>query len=445
MSDIDDDEPPTATSHIQPNSHHDIEDEVQDWKLLGKFNHHITSTSSQSGTTTSSAIPKRGEKEFEPDGTTVQGHSLQESQQAMFDALSNIRGHHIKHKLVGVWVASINQCVILQIRGNFFRDMGTAAGSIMYLNPYEMVYLVERGSLIAYLSNNEFDSWLVKREHNKGSGGGDFDIESKLWALDLEYLYCLAMIDISQYQVYSYLKRLGYILQTPAATAPSVQYHNGKVHNPTLDVSFWLLPRQWGMLAYPTLHTSHFKTKTYFNYTNIYKAITLDLGKIVAPPPKDQLQITYNVWRPTPAFAKKSPPHPDFQLVVVDSSKSTAYLTLPQLQNLQSQLKIKPEGESSKKSAPKKQPRVESKRQLRAKQQAERQSKLDKSIQLRNEYWKRRDLGFKQGGNSIIVAIVNQGVINFINMSTGDFNCEFNKNTLDEIYPGKAHSIIYNE
>ena len=427
MSDIDDDEPPTATSASHANSHHDIEDEVQDWKLLGKR--------ASQPITSSSAIPKRGEKEFEPDGTTVQNKSLQESQQAMFDALSNIRGHHIKHKLIGVWVPKLNQCVILQIRGNFFRDMGIAHGPVMYLNQYETVYLVERGSLIAYLSNEEFETRLDE-------GKSDFDIESKLWALDLEYLYCLTKLDILQYQVYAYLKRLGYILQTPLVK-PSI-IERGKVNLPTLDVSFWLLPRKWGILAYPALHTCHFKTKSYFNFTNIYKAITIDNAPIITTSSNEKLQITYNVWRPTPSFAKKSPPYPDFQLVVVDSSKSTYYLSLSELHNLQLQLQVK-QVEPFAKKPPKKQPRVESKRQIRAKQQAERQSKLDKSIQLRNEYWKRRDLGFKQGSSPVIVAVVNQGVINFINLSTGNFNCNFNKNALDEIYPGKSHSIIHHE
>ncbi|KAI5948980.1 SEN54 [Candida theae] len=424
MSNSDDDEPPTATtSNSQSDNLHDIEDEVQDWKLLG------------ARTSATSAIPKRGEKEFEPDGTAVQNQSLQESQKAMFDALSNERGHHIKHKLIGVWVPKLNQCLILQIRGNFFRDMGVAHGTIMYLNIYETVYLVERGSLIAYLSNKEFEEWM-------GGGGAEFDIENKLWALDLEYLYCLTKVDISQYQVYSYLKRLGYILQTPSST-PAIEKAN--VCNATMDVSFWLLPREWGLIAYPVLHTCHFKTKSYFNYTSIYKAITLNNDKITTTTPKEQLQITYNIWRPTPSFAKKSPPPPDFQLVVIDSSKDTSYMTLSEIQHLQQQLQVKEAGSVNEKKPPKKQPRVESKRQIRAKQQAERQSKLDKSIQLRNEYWKRRDLGFKQGSSPVIVAVVNQGVMNFINLSTGDFSCEFNKEALDEIYPGKAHSIIYHE
>lgn len=67
----------------------------------------------------------------------------------------------------------------------------------------------------------------------------------------------------------------------------------------------------------------------------------MNTEKIVTTKPIDPLQITYNVWRPTPSFAKKSPPHPDYELVVIDSSKDTSYLTLSQLHNLQQQLKAK--------------------------------------------------------------------------------------------------------
>ena len=47
---------------IQTEKTYDIEDEIQDWKFLNKSN-----------------IPKRGEKEFEPDGTTIQSSALEES------------------------------------------------------------------------------------------------------------------------------------------------------------------------------------------------------------------------------------------------------------------------------------------------------------------------------------------------------------------------------
>lgn len=56
---------------------YDVEDEIQDWKFLNK-----------------STIPKRGTKEFEPDGTNYQISALEQSQQTMFQAINNVRGHH---------------------------------------------------------------------------------------------------------------------------------------------------------------------------------------------------------------------------------------------------------------------------------------------------------------------------------------------------------------
>lgn len=74
-----------------------------------------------------SNIPKRGEKEFEPDGTTIQSSALEESQLTMFNALNNIRGHHLKHKLLGVWIeeeeGEEGYCFISHVRGNYFKDL----------------------------------------------------------------------------------------------------------------------------------------------------------------------------------------------------------------------------------------------------------------------------------------------------------------------------------
>lgn len=66
---------------------YDVEDEIQDWKFLNK-----------------STIPKRGTKEFEPDGTNYQISALEQSQQTMFQAINNVRGHHTTKKLIGIWM-----------------------------------------------------------------------------------------------------------------------------------------------------------------------------------------------------------------------------------------------------------------------------------------------------------------------------------------------------
>lgn len=420
---------------IQTEKTYDIEDEIQDWKFLNKSN-----------------IPKRGEKEFEPDGTTIQSSALEESQLTMFNALNNIRGHHLKHKLLGVWIeeeeGEEGYCFISHVRGNYFKDLGKGMkfGNDLHgmkLNNLETIYLAERGSLIVYLNNEEYLNWLNKDEHK----GEEFDIEKKLIALDLEYLYCLLNIPLAKYQVYAYLKRLGYVLQE--FTPKEISIPN---HTPTSDTTrnqFTLWPREWGILSYPIFHSLHFKTKHYFNYTDIFKSIKLNTKPIDYTPPKNPMNITFNVWKPIPNFSKKNPPLPDFQLCVVDTSKNTKFLSLSQIQSLHLQLqsinddempKVIPKLNTTKKENKK----MESKKEIRAKLYAQRQLKLDKSIQLRNEYFKKRDELFKNGENSIILAIVNNGIINFLTISQGQFNTIKSNSRLNEIYPNKIHSIIYN-
>ncbi|KAI3406239.2 SEN54 [Candida oxycetoniae] len=431
------------------------EDEVQDWKYLTH------------GAKTTSSIPKRGEKEFEPDGTMVQATYLEESQCAMFSALAHTRGHFLRNKLVGVWSVYSNKCIIYHIRGKFFTDMGVAKGTQIVLNEIECLYLAERGSLIVYLGNEEYEKWVKKsgvekvvvvqeeeEEEEEVEVEEEFKIEEKLISLDLEYLYCLLKVDIPKYQVYSYLKRLGYlILEHRDGESDKTIKDKNQIDG---DVSFWLLPRQWGLLSYPNLHTKHFQTKSYFKYTPIFKAIAITHSQITPwrpLPPAQDLQITYDVWKPTPSFSKKNPPQPDFQLVVIDSSKSTKYLSFQQIHCLQSKKTKKTKGEKDEKNEkkknqpPRKKPPVESKREIRAKRNAQKQLTLDKSIQLRNEYLRKRDNLWKHGYDNIIIAIENQGIINFIDLSKGNFSC-LEKNVqfeLDSIYPGRDHSIVYNE
>ncbi|KAI5967830.1 SEN54 [Candida pseudojiufengensis] len=440
MSYIEDDEIPTADKLIQNSESKDeieLEDEIQqDWKQFTSSKQNISSVS----------IPKRGEKEFEPDGTAVQLTSLQESQNAMFAALSQDRGHHYSKRLIGVWCSKIHQCVIINVKGNYFKDMGKGKDNFIYLNSIETMYLAERGSLVVFLSNDKFEKLILDNDIKNLK---EYNIENELWGLDLEYLYCLTEIDVAKYQIYAYLKRLGYLLMEVETNhiQKEIQIVNKPKQNSKLDVSYWLLPRKWGILPYPNLHTSHFASKNYFNYTNIAESISLNNQLITPQQPENEFNITFNVWRPTPQFSKKNPPYPDYQVCVVDSSKNQDYLSFEQIKNLQSKLlrqedfetqkpKIKPKPTTSK---------TETKKQIKAKRAEERNKKLDKSIQLRNSYLRQRDMGFKYGYASLIIGIYNYGVLNFVNLSTGNFNCEFKKANLDNIYPNKNHSIIYNE
>lgn len=414
---------------------YDVEDEIQDWKFLNK-----------------SSIPKRGTKEFEPDGTNFQISALEQSQKTMFQAISNVRGHHATKKLIGIWIPTDQYCFIPQIRGNYFKDLGRAINigrfQGMRLNSLETIYLAERGSLVVYLGNEEYCNWLYNTtdENDKDEDESvSFDVESKLVALDLEYLYSLLTISLPDYQVYAYLKRLGYIIQEykvhddddVVTTSTST-----KKSKPELVVNFTLWPREWGIMAYPFFHSQHFKTKHYFKYTDVFKNLKLNFKPIECSPTESNINITFNVWKPSPSFSKKTPPPPDFQLCVVDTSKNTDFLNLPQIQRLLFQLSPPQKPTKKIKSTNK----MESKRDIRARRYAERQAKLDKQLQLKNEYYRLRDDCFKNGGQPVILAIVNNGIMNFISLSPGQFNSlQSVKSRLNEIYPEKMHSIIYNE
>ncbi|KAG7664101.1 SEN54 [[Candida] subhashii] len=420
---------------------HDIEDEIQDWKLLSK--------SGSSAATT--AIPKRGEKEFEPDGTIIQSTALQESRRAMYDALSSVRGHHIKQSLIGVWRPKVNNCFIAHPKGNYFRDVGRPEnfGKIkggQALNCYECVYLVERGSMVVYLADEEYETYLESGVDNEGV---KFDVEGRLMAIDLEYLYCLAGLDVAKYQIYSYLKRLGYMIQEYNFDPERINPQEGvkEVDDATQERFRYLksIAREWGLMSYPIGHSLHFKTKHYFNYRDIYKSLSLANETITCKKGND-VQITFNVWKPTNSFSKKSPPPPDFQLFVMDTSKSSSFPSLSKIHTLQNQVvpKIKSPGSGPTTAASKKKKNTMplSKKEIRQARQAERHSKLSQNIQLRNKYLKLRDEKLKAGNSTTVFAIVNHGIINFVNLSQGNFALGKNVKELDDIYPGANHGIV---
>ena len=68
----------------------------------------------------------------------------------------------------------------------------------------------------------------------------------------------------------------------------------------------------------------------------------MNFKPIESDPNESNINITFNVWKPSPSFSKKTPPPPDFQLCVVDSSKNTDFLKLPQIQRLFFQLSPPP-------------------------------------------------------------------------------------------------------
>jgi tRNA-splicing endonuclease subunit Sen54 len=427
---------------------YDIEDDVVDYKFL-----HLAS-----------GIPKRGDKEFQPDGTSFQKDALHQSRDAMYAALQTVRGHHMKQDLRGVWLPSNGHAVVAHPKGNYFRDVGTpfnipkrVSGGLI-LNSLEAVFLVERGSLVLHLDDGRYEDYLYNSTEITGF---DYDV---LEVLDLAYLYSIAFdghYSLDQYQVYSYLKRLGYLIQPfrqiskqhvltkePQWLVSSIISRLNMpmiIRNVFTKITMGL--RSWGILAYPINSSLHYATKHYFNYTSIFQSLKLiPTSKPLETTKTDlkrdpQYKLSFNVWKPTPSFSKKNPPSPDFQICIVNIDrmgppKLHSILALFNEVNYQSQPKVVPKFKKKNTLPP-------SKRELRLQRHAERQAKLDEPIQTRNKYLKLRDEKLKFGVRTFIVAIISNGIMNFVTFNEGDFSLT-NCPELDEIY-SRDHGIMYME
>ena len=212
MADADEDEQPTAQVH---DTNVDLTDETQDFRLLSIFAKyiHLQSLGPQNFTDPfirdeHATIPKRGEKDFEPHGTSHQDTLLSVSRQAMHNALSTTRIQAPKAHLIGHWHASLNQCAVTQSKGPHFKTLGKAdRESIVWLLPEETLYLLERGNLD------------VRWEQPQGNWVTPMSLQGA-------YAVCIGdevedRIGLERWTVYAALKRSGYVvMRAPSWTEP---------------------------------------------------------------------------------------------------------------------------------------------------------------------------------------------------------------------------------
>ncbi len=115
---------------------------------------------------------------------------LAESRLAMHDALCGERKHTSKVHVEATWRPTENLAEVQAARGPHFKTLGKADKRGVWLLPEETIYMVERGAL---------ECWWE---------------EGVPMSLQGVYASCLQGCGgLERYQVYSYLKRAGYILQ----------------------------------------------------------------------------------------------------------------------------------------------------------------------------------------------------------------------------------------
>ncbi|KAL8639444.1 MAG: hypothetical protein Q9228_003531 [Teloschistes exilis] len=242
---------------------------------------HLTHTHAQN----SSALPRRGIKDFESHGTNAQRSVLENSRGAMHDALSVGRVHAGKGGLVGwfdvergddgirgegpqerQWGSDGERRVVIEKpTGQHVRTTGQAdREGRLWLLPEEVVYLVERGSLeVRYriadpmkgvekeeegheeTHGQGFDgrqregAEKEREEREEGDGGGWDGVSLSLQAC---YAHFIGRdgLTLERYTVYAGLRRSGYIvLRAPEWYGHPPPPSSNHPPNPEKGPGFW--------------------------------------------------------------------------------------------------------------------------------------------------------------------------------------------------------------
>jgi tRNA-splicing endonuclease subunit Sen54 len=374
-------------------------------------------------------IPKRGEKDFEPTGFEAQARALEKSRKAMFDVIRCERLVGSKTISIATWEPSLNRAVVELARGSVFSSMGVArrvnvlkngndedldqiyhleegnnerdgvwkegifyerTRSRLELLPEEVLYLIERGSLECRIRvRRKFDS-----TRSASTEKIDYDVdgsESRDWvpmSVQQAFATMLFKDDLTRerYQLYAYLKRLGYVIQrksiadslrSAAALRRGVKATDGSIDTQGIiadpqhplrlvtmfDLLLYPLRRISQMCLYGLQHLSSslhdalqwlrncvsrssatvtssdgagrgllgIGGKKWGRYDEVFNRLRIvPSGHSHHLPSRPKAQsndevpeIFFYAWRPATRFKKTDPPLPEYRIAVVDARKTT--------------------------------------------------------------------------------------------------------------------------
>ncbi|EPX70441.1 tRNA-splicing endonuclease subunit Sen54 [Schizosaccharomyces octosporus yFS286] len=294
----------------------DATEDVQDWRFL-------SNVKVEQGNYT---IPKRGEKDFEPDGTLKQEGVLEVSRKAMYDALSVERLISFKHVIIGVWNCEKKMACVEKVHGPFFKTMGQGdSKNRVWLLPEETLYLVERGSMECWTSQGV--------------------------PMSLQSLYTATIPScgsLENYLVYAHLRRCGFSV----VRSQQVERNYDNLSKSTESARVWL----WSLGMKKALSAFHYLSfiklwrpkftkgygllpnRTYRDFKQIYEDIQIISGYSPKPhsleeTPAAPFHLTFDVYKPTEIFKKSALKEPDFRICVVDA-QNTKVPTCMQLNSL---------------------------------------------------------------------------------------------------------------
>ncbi|EFQ97021.1 hypothetical protein MGYG_00064 [Nannizzia gypsea CBS 118893] len=400
MADLDEEainQPHTGSHDSSANIDQDVSDETQDFRFLSTF-------ATLSDPTQPQTLPRRGDKDFEPNPTLHQANVLTSARNAMHNALSYPRLHNPKSRIVGVYYPDglrSGACVCVpNPKGQHFRTMAQADSmNRMWLLPEEALYLLERGSLDI--------RWPAEDTWQKGiPETSSFDLEGTIpMSLQAAYACFLARsgLTMERFSVYSGLRRGGYVViradtwdeeacptsfQTRAEAKKSVSTPAPGVMNIIAELfrSIFSMRTKGN-----TLHGPVIGLGIHRSYNDIYRSLSIIPAydpsrpdhEISPPPPSSPYKIAFHVYKPSTPYKKSSPGLPDFRLAVVNARSNPI---IPTLENLSALLA----------STPLDPPRGE---------------RMDRLLYMR----------LRHGYRNVILAVVDQGVVSYLRISDAGF------------------------
>ncbi|KAJ5148169.1 Mitotic checkpoint protein BUB3.2 [Penicillium atrosanguineum] len=405
-----DEEAIRATTTEAPQIETDLSDETQDFRLLNHLNF-LSDTSSAS-------LPRRGEKDFEPNPTEFQADVLSASRGAMHNALAHPRIHHPKTQVVGIYApdgptpppqamvdekglgVSSDYCVCVPVpKGQYFKTIGQAdRWNRVWLLPEEAMYLMERGSLDI--------KW--PREL---SGIDADDVNEPLIPMSLQAAYACLLgrsgLTLERYTVFTGLRRLGYAVVRASGWDDNAQAEDSKNE---INKHAYTEPQQRGPglagiigRCFAWLDDPFGTSSTaagpivgcgiHRNYTDVYRKLATipwyDPAKAETRDPLDTdapFRVIFHVYKPSTPIKKSAWPTPDFRIAVVNAREQTSIPTLAQIGALLESTPLDP-------------PRGE---------------KMDRLMYMR----------LRHGYRNVVLAVVDQGVTSFLRISDAAFGKE---------------------
>ncbi|KAG9299920.1 hypothetical protein G9A89_009648 [Geosiphon pyriformis] len=308
------------------------------------------------------SLPRRGLKSFGgPDGSEEQIKKLKESREALRTVISEERKAVSRNLCKATYYSRpIHQSHLTQIRRqDFHQNMGHNINGETWLWPEETLWLMERGVLVVEfnevpISMQQAYEIMLGNDYNENDDDDDGDNE---WVLTLE-----------KYQIYAYLKRLGYtVIRPPPKSAhsksdlpisPTTSSQTGSLlQQQPQSSSIWLRGiQQLGILISPNLqlisswfrHDNKLKDsdspsdnifqplvspRSCSSYKEVFKRLQIIQRSSVCPiyhqydnPDEkkgSEYVIDFFVYAGGRKFKKKQPGEPSFRVVVTSGETQT--------------------------------------------------------------------------------------------------------------------------